>query len=74
MTYCIHYTRNPRVLEGYCDANWISDVDELHATSEYVFLLGGGTVSWKSCKHTIITKSIMEAELAALDTARAEAK
>jgi hypothetical protein len=44
MTYGIHYTRNPRVLEGYCDANWISDADELHATSGYVFLLGGGAV------------------------------
>jgi hypothetical protein len=45
MTYGIHYTRNPRVLEGYYDANWISDADELHATSGYVFLLGGGVVS-----------------------------
>ena len=24
MTYGIHYTGNPKVLEGYCDANWIS--------------------------------------------------
>jgi hypothetical protein len=45
MTYGIHYTGNPRVLEGYCDANWIFDADELHATSGYVFLLGGGAVS-----------------------------
>jgi hypothetical protein len=29
MTYDIHYTGNPKVLEGYCDANWISDADEL---------------------------------------------
>jgi hypothetical protein len=74
MTYGIHYTRNPRVLEGYCDANWIFDVDELYATSGYVFLLGGGAVSWKSCKQTIITKSIIKAELAALDTTGAEAE
>jgi hypothetical protein len=45
MTYNIHYTGNPKVLEGYCDANWISDADELYATSEYVFLFGGGAVS-----------------------------
>jgi len=45
MSYGIHYTGNPRVLEGYCDANWISDADELYATSGYVFLLGGGVVS-----------------------------
>jgi hypothetical protein len=40
-----HFTRYPRVLEGYCDANWISDVDDLYATSGYTFLLGGGAVS-----------------------------
>ena len=44
MSYSIHYTRHPKVLEGYCDANWISDADELYATSGYVFSLGGGAV------------------------------
>jgi hypothetical protein len=39
-----------------------------------VFLFGGGAVSWKSCKQTLLTKSTMEAELAALDTAGAEAE
>ena len=34
----------------------------------------GRAVSWKSCKQTILTKSTMEAELAALDTAGAEAE
>ena len=27
-SYGIHYTGYPRVLEGYSDANWISDADE----------------------------------------------
>ena len=45
MIYGIHYTGYPRVLEGYCEANWISDADELYATSGYAFLLGGGAVS-----------------------------
>jgi hypothetical protein len=45
MSYSFHFTGYPRVLEGYCDANWISDVDELYTTSGYVFLLGGGAVS-----------------------------
>jgi hypothetical protein len=35
----------PKVLEGYSDANWISNADELKATSGYVFTLGGGVVS-----------------------------
>jgi hypothetical protein len=74
MSYGIHYTGYPRVLEGYCDANWISDADEIYATSRYVFSLGGGTVSWKSCKQTILMRSTMEAELTALDTATVEAE
>jgi len=45
MSYGIRYTGHPKVLEGYCDANWISDADELYATSGYVFSLGGGAVS-----------------------------
>ncbi|KAK1648280.1 hypothetical protein QYE76_066085 [Lolium multiflorum] len=73
-SYGIHYTGYPRVLEGYSDANWISDADETKATSGYLFTLGGGAVSWKSCKQTIITRSTMEAELTALDTATVEAE
>jgi hypothetical protein len=44
MDYEIHYSRYPIVLEGYNDANWISDVDELYATSGYVFTLGSVAV------------------------------
>jgi hypothetical protein len=70
----IHYTRYPTVLEGYCDADWISDVDEIYATSGYVFSLRCGVVSWKSCKQTILTRSTMEEELTVLDTASVEAE
>ena len=45
MNYGIHYTGYPRVLEGYNNSNWISDADEIKATSGYVFTLGGGAVS-----------------------------
>ena len=57
MSYGICYTGHPKVLEGYCDANQISYVDELYATSGFVFSLGGGAIFWKSCKQTILTKS-----------------
>ena len=36
--------------------------------------LGDGAVSWKSCKQTILTRSTIEAELTALDTAIVEAE
>jgi hypothetical protein len=48
--YRIHYSRYHAVLEGYNNANWISDVDELYVTSGYVFTLGSAAILWKPCK------------------------
>jgi hypothetical protein len=45
MSLDIHYTGYPTLLEGYCDANWNSDADEIYATSGYVFSFGSATVS-----------------------------
>jgi hypothetical protein len=73
MDYGIHYFGYPAVLEGYSDANWISNMDELYDMSGYVFILGAAAVSWRSCKQTILTRYTMEVELAALDTATVEA-
>jgi uncharacterized membrane protein len=61
MDYRIHYSSYPTIIKGYNDANCISDVDELYATSGYVFTLGGAAVLWMSCKQTILTRSTMEA-------------
>ncbi|KAK4389523.1 Retrovirus-related Pol polyprotein from transposon TNT 1-94 [Sesamum angolense] len=38
--YGLHYTRYPAVLEGYGDANWISDSKDTKSTSGYVFTIG----------------------------------
>lgn len=57
----------PTVLEGYCDANWVTDYDEVSFTSVYVFTLNGSVVSWKSAKQTCIARSTMEVEFIALD-------
>jgi hypothetical protein len=45
MDFKIHYSSYPTVLEGYSDANWISDVDELYITSGYIFTLDGAAIS-----------------------------
>ena len=45
VSYEIHYSEYSRVLEGYCDTNWIFDADDIYATSGYVFSLRGGAVS-----------------------------
>ena len=71
--YGLHYTRYPMVLEGYSDANGISNVKDSKSRSDYVFTLRGGAISWKSSKQTVITKFTMESEFIALAKCREEA-
>ncbi|KAI3755705.1 hypothetical protein L1987_55511 [Smallanthus sonchifolius] len=72
--YGLHYNRYPAVIEGHCDANWISDTNDSRATSGYVFTLGGAAILWKSSKQTVIARSTMESEFIALDKAGEEAE
>ncbi|RVW13910.1 Retrovirus-related Pol polyprotein from transposon TNT 1-94 [Vitis vinifera] len=72
--YGLHYTRYPAVLEGYSDANWISNVKDSKSHSGYVFTLGGAAVSWKSSKQTVIARSTIESEFIALDKCGEEAE
>ena len=72
--YGLHYTRYHAVLEGYSDANWISNVKDSKSHSGYVFTLGGAAVSWKSSKQTVIARSIVESEFIALDKCGEEAE
>ncbi|GJR87433.1 zinc finger, CCHC-type containing protein [Tanacetum coccineum] len=62
-----------QILEGFYDANWISNHNQGKSTSGYVFTLGRVAVSWKSSKQTVNTISTMEAEVVALDKADEEA-
>ncbi|GJW03444.1 RNA-directed DNA polymerase, eukaryota, partial [Tanacetum coccineum] len=71
--YGLHYDRYIAVIEGYSDANWISDIKDSRSTSGYVFTLGGAAISWKSSKQTIIAKSMKESEFIALDKCEDEA-
>ncbi|XP_047328573.1 secreted RxLR effector protein 161-like [Impatiens glandulifera] len=72
--YGLHYTRHSAVIEGYTDADWISDMKDSKSTSGYVFILGGAAISWKSSKQTIIAKSTMESEFIALGKCGEEAE
>ncbi|GJW25182.1 zinc finger, CCHC-type containing protein [Tanacetum coccineum] len=69
MDYRWIYTGYPLVLEGYTDASWISNTEDNSSTSGWVFLLGGGAISWASKKQTCITGSIMESGFVALAAA-----
>ena len=74
MNYGILYSGFLAVLEGYSDANWISDSYEIKSTSSYVFTLGGGVVAWKSSKQTLIATSTMESKFIAFEYAGKEAE
>ncbi|KAM1493880.1 hypothetical protein ACFX10_025604 [Malus domestica] len=74
MNFGLHYSKYPPVLEGYSDANWISDSSETKSTSGYVFTFGGAAVAWKSSKQTCIARSTMESEFIALEMSANEAE
>ncbi|GJY43966.1 zinc finger, CCHC-type containing protein [Tanacetum coccineum] len=68
------YIGYPLVLEGYTDASWISNTKDNSTTSGWVFLLGGGAISWASKKQTCITGSTLEFKFMALATTSKEAE
>nr|KAJ0190686.1 hypothetical protein LSAT_V11C800401250 [Lactuca sativa] len=74
INYGLTYNGYPSLLEGYSDASWINNLEDHSSTSGWVFLLGGGTISWASKKHTCITNSTMESEFVALYAAGKEAE
>ena len=66
INYGLCFSGFPSVLEGFSNAKWISDSDDMKSISGYVFILGGSVVSQKSAKQTCITRSTMEARFIAL--------
>ncbi|CAM8926395.1 unnamed protein product [Rhodiola kirilowii] len=74
MNYGLIYAGYPSVLEGYIDASRITNLEDHSSTSGWVFLLGGGDISWASKKQTCITSSTMESEFIAFAAAGKEAK
>ena len=57
----------------YCDADWGSNKECRRSTTGYVFMLGGGAVSWSSRLQTTVALSTAEAEYMALNAAVQEA-
>ncbi len=47
---------------GYCDADWGGDLEDRRSTIGFVFMIGGGAISWSSKWQPIIALSTMEAE------------
>nr|GEW71816.1 RNA-directed DNA polymerase, eukaryota, reverse transcriptase zinc-binding domain protein [Tanacetum cinerariifolium] len=65
--YRLTYTGYPLVLEGYTNASWISNSKDNSFTRSWVFLLGGGAISWASKKQTYIAGSRIESKFVALE-------
>ncbi|XP_038999695.1 secreted RxLR effector protein 161-like [Hibiscus syriacus] len=57
-------TRNLEVV-GYSGSDYVGCSDTRKSIFDYVFLLVGGVVSWKSDKQSVIVTSIMEVEFVA---------
>ena len=50
---------------GYSDSDYDGFIDTRKSTFGYLFLLAGGSISWKSAKQSVIAASTMEAEFVA---------
>ncbi|XP_074301367.1 secreted RxLR effector protein 161-like [Silene latifolia] len=72
--YGLTYVGYPSVLEGYSDTSWINNIEDHSSTSGWVFLLGGGAISWALKNQTCISSSTMESEFIALLAAGKEAE
>nr|GEV32684.1 zinc finger, CCHC-type [Tanacetum cinerariifolium] len=59
------YTSNPST-QHWQAIQWISNSEDNSSTRGWVFLLGGGEISWASKKQTCITGSTMKSEFVAL--------
>ena len=58
---------------GYSNSNFSGNTNDRKCTSGYVFLLGGGAISWCNKKQSCVAKSTMEAEYIACSSAISEA-
>jgi hypothetical protein len=49
LQFKLHFRRlAPQGLVGYCDADWAGDLEDKKSTIGFVFMMGGGAISWSS--------------------------
>ena len=57
----------------YTDAEWADNVEYRRSTSEYIFFVGEGVVSWNSKQQQMVAQSIMEDKYMAMNQCTKEA-
>jgi hypothetical protein len=85
-THCLRYLRNTSSYGtqfdadgsntepiGFTDSDFAGDIDDRKSTSGYVYLLGGGAISWRSRKQPLVAFSTVEAEYIGASDAAKEA-
>lgn len=75
--HCLRFEKCDKLqLEGYCDADWGSSIEDRRSISGFAFQLSrkGPLISWKSKKQQCVALSTCEAEYIALTAAVQEAK
>ncbi len=60
------------LVDGYSDSDWAGDKNSRKSTSDFIFILNRGPVSWCSKKQSIVALSSIEAEYIALTLAAKE--
>ena len=59
-------------LSGFCDADYVGDLNTRRSTIGYVFMLGSSAVSWSSKRQPTVSLSTTEAEYRAAAMAAQE--
>lgn len=59
----IFYKKNEGpILFGFTDSDYAGDLDDRRSTSNYVFMMGSGAISWASNKQQVVTLSTTKAK------------
>ena len=70
--FLVHGGEKELVINGYVDASFDTDLDDSKSQTEYIFLLNGGAVSWRSSKQSVMAGSTCEAKYIAASEAANE--
>jgi hypothetical protein len=72
--FMLTYRRSDNLeVVGYTDADFARCVDSRKSTSEYIYTLAGGAISWKSSKQSLVAASTRQAEFVAYYEATGQA-